>query len=296
MRVEELFESSMEPLGTDRFMTFVDDEAEIVNSNLPGLRVAASNGHVVRSYVELLRKVAALGYHNVRFKLLFRGQGQDYKLNIRAGSGVHSCLYPSILRPRPGQRRQQALDDAFARLAAAERLLTERIPDRAVREHQLVRWALLQHYQVCPTPLLDVTSSLQTALSFAVQDRAKGFLFVLAVPQPSGPVSVSIESMTQLIDLCQACPPEALRPHFQSAMLIGDYPTIAARENTQGRRGLIGNNFSCRLLAKFRLVECPTWKAQGFISTATRILFPDQDDGWFATLNKIKDEVFDRAA
>src|SRR5437667_8777920 len=87
--------------------------------------------------------------------------------------------------------------------------------------------ALLQHYQVVATPLLDVTHSLQTALSFALADnRDEVYLFALAVPQLTGPISVSIESMTQVVDLTQVCPPAALRPHFQSGLLISDYPVI----------------------------------------------------------------------
>lgn len=286
----------MEPLGTDRFVTFADDHAEIVRSDLPGLRMAASRGHVVASYQELLKKVAALGYHNPRFKLLFRGQRQDYKLNASGEAGVHSSLYPTILRPRSGIRREQGLDEGFTRLATAERLLIERIRERAVQAHQLVRWAVIQHYEVCATPLLDVTQSLQAALSFAVRDRADGFLFVLAFPQLAGPVSVSIESMTQVVDLSQACPPEALRPHFQSGMLIGDYPAIASREVSHRRRGMVGNNFACRLLAKFHLTDCVAWASEGFTAMPEQVLFPNDADEWFAILQQIKDEIVDRHA
>ena len=73
-------------------MSFVDDEADIVRTDLAGLHMGASKGHVVTCYFELLRKVAALSNHNPRFKLLFRGQGQDYRLNIHGELGLHSCL------------------------------------------------------------------------------------------------------------------------------------------------------------------------------------------------------------
>ena len=286
----------MKPLGLWRFATFVDDHDGLVSSDLPGLRIATSGGHVVRSYKELLKKVAALGYHNPRFKLLFRGQTRDYKLNTRGGPSPHSSLYPTILRAHPGVRRHQALDEAFARLVAAEKLVVERIREPAVHSQQLVRWAVLQHYGVCATPLLDVSGSLQTALSFAAEGTTEGFVFVLAFPQTAGPLSVSLESMTQVIDLSQSCPPEALRPHFQSAMLVGDYPAIVNRETSHGRRGMIGNNFACRLLAKFHLTHCTEWLIEGFTATPQRILFPNDADEWFGILSGISDDISGRHA
>lgn len=223
-------------------MVFSDEDSEIINSDSPGLHVGASNGHVVRSYVELLQKIAALSYWNQRFSILFRGQPHDY--NHKPGGS------------------------------------------------QIVRWAILQYYKVCPAPLFDVTKSLQTALSFATSpNRDNGFLYVFGFPQLTGVVSISIESMTQVVDLSQLCPPQALHPHFQTAFLAGDYPAINSREQSHGQNEMIGNNFSCRLLAKFRLTNCSAWVSEGFKATPQKLLFPNRKDEWYRMLAGIKAQL-----
>lgn len=201
----------MEVLSRNQFMTFTADEETIVRCEKVGLPIAASPGHSVSSYLTLLHKVAALQYHNSRFRLLFRGQPCDYMLDRNGQPGIHSSLYPSVLRGTPNiQTTKEYLDERFDVLVRAEELLKEKLRVRDIHQNQIVRWAILQHYEVCPTPLLDITSSLQTAMTFAIGsgDR-QGFLYVLAFPQLTGSISVPVESMTQVIDLCHLCPPEA---------------------------------------------------------------------------------------
>lgn len=275
-------------------MVFREEEPGIVASDSAGLPVAARNGHLVTSYVELLQKVAALNYHNSRLRLLFRGQSRDYKFNIHGDQGIHSCLYPSLLRPTLGIKREEALDQSFAKLKKAEDLLKDAFFVEDIHRHQLIRWAILQHYEVCSTPLLDVTLSLQSALSFALQGEVDdGYLFVLAFPQLTGPVSVALESMTQVVDLCQVCPPEALRPHFQAGLLVGDYPLVTSRELSHDKRAMIGNNFACRLLTKFHLSGCRGWLKEGFAAIASNILYPNSHDSWYRTMLGIKMRIYD---
>jgi hypothetical protein len=52
---------------------------------------------------------------------------------------------------------------------------------------------MLQHYEVCPTPLLDVTHSLRVAASFATEDATDNHavLYVIAVPQISGAITAT---------------------------------------------------------------------------------------------------------
>ena len=115
----------METLSSEAFMAFLPTEKEVVRTDKPGLPIAARDGHRVPSYFELLEKVAALNYYNSRFRLLFRGQTKDFKFNMRGELGVHSCLYPSILRPLLGVDRQTHLNSAFDKLYRAEKLLIE---------------------------------------------------------------------------------------------------------------------------------------------------------------------------
>jgi len=280
----------MKTLSTDVAMVFSHKHADIVNSTAPdvlppGLLMSGSPGHVVRSYVELLTKVAALQYHNPRFRFLFRGQREDYRLNLRGEKAARSLLYPSILRPDGSKERRSLLVDRFSRLERLERELVKRLSVDEIHHDRIIRWAILQHYEIAPTPLLDVTLSLQIALSFALANNAgDGFLFALAVPHLSGPISVSIESGTQVVDLSQACPPDALRPHFQSGFLITDYPIVDCVESTHGGRGMVGNNFACRLFAKFKLANCRSWAREGWRPTPRSILFPNHIDKWFGAL------------
>lgn len=282
----------MEVLSLGRFGIFHHGDENIISYGESVLPLSTKPGHEVRSYKELLKKIAALTYHNSRFKILFRGQRKDYKLNSKGEPSVHSSLYPSILRHSPGMKREKSLDERFCTLRAAEELLKKNLRDRVIHQNQIVRWAILQHYEVCSTPLLDLTQSLETALSFAIKgDNDEGYLFALAFPQLTGPISVSIESFTQVIDLTQYCPPIVLRPHFQKGILAGDYPVVDSKESSHGKRGMLGNNFSCRLLTKFRLTNCLNWVNEGFTPIRDDILFPNADDKWYPVIKEIRSKI-----
>jgi hypothetical protein len=222
---------------------------------------------------------------------LYRGQSQDYTVNASGKPIEGSSLYPSLLRPT-GKDRISELNKRFGLLELAEEKLKKHLMFDEVHQDRIVRWAILQHYEIVATPLLDVTQSLQTALSFALSgNRDDGYLFVLAFPQLTGPISISIESKTQVIDLTQVCPPEALRPHFQSGILVGDYPVVDCVRASHGGKGLIGNNFACRLISKFKLVNCREWIDEGFAPTHEEILFPNSYDSWFSEISNIKQEL-----
>lgn len=282
----------MKVITANSLMAFDHEHDGIINHRTTGLPLSARDGHEVTSYRELLKKVAALHFHNPRFRILFRGQSKDYRLNMRGQRGIHSSLYPSILRPSSGKRREELLDERFRVLASAEQELKNRLWVHEIHHNQIVRWAILQHYEVCPTPLLDVTPSLQSGLSFALLGgRTEGYLYALAFPQLTGPVSVSIETMTQVIDLSQVCPSEALRPHFQVGMLVSDYPVVDSRESSDARKGFIGNNFSCRLITKFKLSNCGAWASEGWSPAPENILFPNSDDEWWSLMTSIKQVV-----
>jgi hypothetical protein len=283
----------MKVLTDTPFMAFLPDEPEIVRLDAVGLPLASKEGHAVRSYVELLRKIAALSYHNSRFQLLFRGQCKDYRMNLRGEPANRSSLFPSVLRPIAGPQRDLLLEGRFERLARAEALLAEELGDADVRKLRIVRWAILQHYEVCETPLLDVTLALQIALTFATSDPRsdEGYLYVFAVPQLTGPVSVSTESMTQTVDLSQVCPAEALRPHFQSGVLISDYPEYTNRHETHNKLGFLANSFGCRLLGKFHLLEAGNWRSEGFTPTPAGILFPDAHDTWHKATQTVRSKL-----
>ena len=285
----------MKTITSDVIMVYDNTHEILVNSSSetvssPGLVMSRREGHLVTSYTELLTKVANISYHNPRFQLLFRGQSKDYQMSDKATA---SNLLPSILRGFTPNRKilKAKFDERFETLTKAENLLKSYIYNDDVWGSQIIRWAILQHYEVCPTPLLDLTSSVQSALSFAVGNRDNGWLYVLAFPHLTGGVSVSIETQTQIINLTQVCPPEALRPHFQIGYLASEYPAIDTKENSNRDLGFIGNNFSCRLLTKFKLENCLAWKDEGFVPIPEKVLFPNKIDEWYQITERIRNEV-----
>jgi hypothetical protein len=197
------------------------------------IEVACGDGKRVRNYNDLIRTLAKIQYHNPDFVLMLRGQTQDYK------SGEATTLKPSILRSRDGRYPGRSiLDSRFQTLKAAERALVEGFglhgisdPRQRVLKHRIVRWAILQHYEVVGTPLLDVTLSPRIAASFAsASNQEWGFIYVLAVPNISAAVTSSAETGLQIIRLSSVCPYVAMRPGVQEGYLLGEYPEIDTME------------------------------------------------------------------
>ena len=247
----------MNTLTKRRFFIFSEDGHDIEGVDNAGIGISAKECHSVQSYQELLYKIAALNYYNPSLQLYYRGQNKDHYWTGPTGERVRSGLHPSILRELPFEHkeRQDEVKKRISILDSAEALLksTCSIPD--VHRHRLVSWAIIQHYNVCATPLIDVTTSLQIALSFASSINADGFLFIFALPHQSGPISVSLDSMIQVVDLTRICPPEVTRPHFQSALFLADYPVALDANEFSKKDHRVSSNFACRLLTKFRVVS-----------------------------------------
>jgi hypothetical protein len=172
--------------------------------------------------------------------------------------------------------KQAEVERRFQRLLRAEDLLSEQYDlegGRRIRIHQILRWAILQHYEVCATPLLDVTQSLRVACSFAQQQTKTGALiYILGLPQISGSVTASSEHGIQIIRLLSICPPSALRPHFQEGFLVGEYPTISFKTKAEYHRNEF--DFGQRLLCKFRLGRKASFWTKDFPMISERALYP----------------------
>ena len=282
----------MNPLQTKRIFIFRQGETEIEGVESAGLPIAAQGCHSVSSYQDLLKKIAALNFYNSSLHLYYRGQDHDYQV-VRDKSKVpiRSNLYPKILRNLPSRKGERSARIAQRTdvLRKADSIVRSELSDGYIHRHRLVRWAILQHYEVCATPLLDVTSSLQIALSFAVPTSGTdGFLFVLGLPHQSGPISTSVESMTQIVDLAKICPPQVTRPHFQSAAFLADYPLGLDIDDLVQKAPRVDANFACRLLTKFRLIGLASWQSQGFVATGKTILFPNAEDELFPCMERFR--------
>ncbi len=267
--------------------SFLDGEREIKICN--SLDIRQRRGLLVKDYhdlIKLIKRVAWLAYKNPEFVLLFRGQEQDHK-----NSRYSTNLYPSLFRSVKNRLLMNEIKERFSKLEKAEELLSDRYDldgDRRIRIHQILRWAIIQHYGVCSTPLLDVTQSLRAACSFTQLNQSAGtetYLYVLGLPQISGSVTASSEHGVQIIRLLSICPPAALRPHYQEAYLIGEYPSINFKSKREYERTEL--DFSRRLICKFRLKHSQFWN-EDFTMLPHTALFPDEKDKLKAITDGIK--------
>lgn len=273
----------METLGESRLQTFL--ESGWLDGNVTNHDIRSDAGLVVSSFQELVEKVARLAYYNRDHVLLFRGQDSDYP-----NRGGNTSIHPSILRGYRNLRHDSWINELHLRFEKLKRAETELVecwrsrslPDlHRLQNHRSLRWAILQHYEVCPTPLLDVTHSLRVAASFAShgtsgKKQTAAYFYVLAVPQISGAITASAEAELQIFRLSSICPPAAQRPHFQEGYLLGHYPEIQSAEEKE-RYDLYTVDFARRLLCKFRLDLTNFWR-RSFPIIPKTALYPQKDD------------------
>jgi hypothetical protein len=268
----------METIGKQKIWSFLDRARECRITTNTTIRQGA--GHKVASYLELARKIAELQFLNRNHVLLFRGQGGDHRNAKR-----NTSLKPTLFRPKDkGNPDRETLKQRFGVLARAERALVEQYKSAGLmglerlRRHHVLRWSILQHYEVCPTPLLDVTHSIRIAASFASLDGSDlAYVFVLGVPNLSGAITASAEAGLQIVRLSSVCPPSAVRPHVQEGYQLGQYPEVtglAEKENYFHYE----MDFGLRLVAKFCFEPASFWKSRDFPKVTRSALYPSRND------------------
>ncbi|GAB2813374.1 FRG domain-containing protein [Dyella kyungheensis] len=271
----------MEKVGKTHVFSYFDEIQEIRKAT--NVQIRGGAGHAVSSYMELAKKVADLQFHNRDYVLLFRGQGNDYKNRLR-----NTTLKPTLFRASAGRGvdppDQFELSQRFDRLAVCERDLAEtfereQITGRQrIARYRILRWSILQHYEVCATPLLDVSQSIRVAASFAsFGARGDAFFYVLAVPNISGAVTASAEAGLQVIKLAGICPPDAVRPHIQEGFLLGEYPEMPDFDQKR-YYAPYEIDFGRRLIAKFRLDLRRFWSDPNFTKIEHEALYPNLHD------------------
>jgi len=286
----------METIGSKKLWSFLPDSERIQECKNTALRKAQEP--LVHSFLDLATKVAELQFRNRDHVLLFRGQTHAFK-NYQH----NTSLKPSIFRDASGSNPSSAtLIQRFQNLKEAERLLAESyegsglLGGQWVKRHQIVRWAILQHYEVCPTPLLDVTHSLRIAASFATREHAEeAYIFILGVPNLSGSITASAETGVQIVRLSSVCPPTALRPHIQEGYLLGEYPEMVDYEQKVLYRHY-EIDFGLRLVAKFRFNPQTFWRTDDFPLVSNQALYPSPaNDPLCALADQIKLQLNQRA-
>ncbi len=285
----------METIGKQKIWSFLDRSRECqITTNT---RIREGAGHKVASFLELARKIAELQFLNRDHVLLFRGQGGDHR-NVKGNTSVK----PTLFRPEGrGNPDRATLETRFDSLARAERALVGRYQSAGfrgldrIKRHHVLRWSILQHYEVCATPLLDVTHSIRIAASFASlsakdSGKSRAYVFVLGVPNLSGAVTASAEAGLQIIRLSSVCPPQAVRPHIQEGYLLGQYPEvtgIAERENYFHYE----MDFGLRLVAKFQFEPASFWTDNDFPQVPESALYPNANDPLYQLALDVRKEV-----
>jgi hypothetical protein len=216
----------------------------------------------VDTFRQLVEQTAKLSFRNKDYLLFYRGQTNDFK--NKAGK---STYYPTIYRTENLPRRD--LEKQFDLLEESSKQLIKLFEKNKtdglaeLKYHKSIQWSLLQHYEVCATPLLDFTHSLRVACSFATLDKNSDTACVSVFGMPYFTNRISRNSEHDIINvrLLSICPPQALRPFFQEGYLIG---TDDVTTNFDSKTDLDFNN---RLIAKFAIPNnSEFWKDSHVIS------------------------------
>lgn len=225
----------------------------------------------INNFQDLVKAVAKIANHNPDYSLFFRGQAKDYKLNSKVSS-----FYPTIFRSPGRSLSSKELKSRYERLAICSNKLLDKLEDLDVDNFNKLKkfpellWSILQHYEVCGTPLLDFTHSLRVAASFALNNADdKAYIFVFAFPYPSGTITYSTEEELLNVRLLSACPADALRPHFQEGYLLGSFPSHVESKQASF-------DFGRRLVAKFEIQKNSFWN-DNFHAIPNSALYPDDD-------------------
>jgi hypothetical protein len=239
------------------------------------LDVLASKPREVDTFPQLVREIAELSYRNPEQVLFFRGQSREH-LKAARGEKMQSSFYPEIYRSPGRSLSNRELGERFDRLDMLSARLHARLKTVGIQGHEKLAkfpeliWAILQHYNVCATPLLDLTHSLRVAASFALNgSESGGVIYAFGLPHPNGSITYSVEHELLNIRLLSICPPEAQRPYFQEGFLVGSFPARRLRKYRSLDVGV-------RLIAKFKLPVRDFWNSD-FHAIPTQALYPLQD-------------------
>lgn len=243
--------------------------------------VRASDALSITSFRELVEAVARITFENPDYSIFYRGQSEDI-LNTEN----ETTILPSLYRVKTGRIiRTSSYEKRIEDLEKAEKLLLEEFERNSlegknkVQKFREVAWAILQHYKVCETPLLDITHSLRVATSFALSEsRETGYLYLLGFPHINGSISYFVEEELVNVKLLSSCPPIALRPYYQEGFLVGTFPIPMNRAHTY--------DFNRRLIAKFKINVNNFWDSD-FAPIPQKALYPDKKD----QMKKICDDI-----
>lgn len=227
--------------------------------------------YYIKSFTDMVKQVAMLSYLNMNYLLFFRGQSRDYK-----NKEDSSTFYPTIYR---GEKvSQKELDFKFGLLDNSEEQLSDSfkrqnlIGKTEILRKKFIRWSILQHYDVCDTPLLDFTHSIRVACTFAQNSKLpNGFVYIFGLPYITNRITINSEEDIVLVRLISISPPDALRPYFQNGYLAG------TDDITNKYESKVELDFKNRLIAKFMIPNSNRFWGSEFNKLPYEILFPQND-------------------
>gem|GEM_PF-4811625 len=262
-------------------------------NNLKVEDVAKKEAYEVNDIFELQEYINVILHYSSAFDIFFRGQTGDYMVDNDVDN--RSTILPSIFRniyfdKKPVEKFKGKVEKL---IKAEERLIQVCYElnihgESKIKSNQYARWAVIQHYGIADTPVLDITKSLRIASKFSVlnhdsaskplDDLDFGYLYIFGLPQTkkSGKGSkAKYEGADDIlnIDLKSLCPPTAHRPFFQDGYISYHHNIdkgilnlnqvvidldIAIKNEKKAEQSIISEvfqpyNFNGRLLAKFKV-------------------------------------------
>ena len=181
----------------------------------------------IDNFHNLIMEIGELAYKNPNVMLFYRGQSKNYTKNKNLLYTVCPTIY------RSGEAKEvkanfEILENASNKLLK-ELEKNEKELDKnewkEIKFIKLLQYSILQHYEVCSTPLLDVTQSIKVACSFAVlnQDKeknGKGYIYIFGLPYINGRISINSEEYITNIRLLNISCSISKRPFFQEGYLV----------------------------------------------------------------------------
>lgn len=239
-------------------------------------KIRSNSGFPVKSFRELIDEISIVTIRNKTYEMFYRGQTTDYKDSqsiYYKDKTPKTIIYPTICRPEKKE------DGAYKHSIRKEQIANRynqlyNMVDSVAKKRSLLPeyyFALFQHYDIIPTPLIDITQSLRVAASFALRGSKSGFVYVLGLPFPNQSISHYADIGIVLVKLQNICPVNALRPRYQEGYLVGKYPFYPLKE--------VSDNLARRLVAKFYLDNSNDdfWDTN-FQPIPDDVLFPKQDE------------------
>lgn len=239
--------------------------------------ILKSEPRKVFTYDELVRDVAQILYRHRNLTLFFRGQSHDHR-----NDEGRSTLLPSIYRKGDSETKL-LLKERFRQLTNCVHDLRARFAEEEIKlagttlinKYPEIGWSILQHYEVCRTPLLDITHSLHVACSFAFDrnNGNSGIIYVLGMPWSGDAIGYNTYEELVNIRLLSVCPPQAQRPFFQEGYLAGPFPNYRLDDTARVEQF----DLARRVIAKFEIPINNEFWGEGFVKIPATKLYQGVD-------------------